>query len=244
MSGQEVENDIRNELKALFKETPCMPLMVRLAWHDAGKYSKEDDTGGPNAHVRFMPECDFPANKGLKTAVEMMEKIHQKFPKVAYADLYQLAGIVAIEYAGGPKIPFRFGRKDATKDECTPDGRLPDGAKRLPHLREIFYRMGFSDKEIVTLSGAHCLGAAHKDRSGFEGPWTANPKKFDNSYYVELLKSEDEHDKNLLRMPSDMALLDEPETKKLVEEYAKNQSKFFDDYVEAHKKLSELGVGF
>jgi catalase (peroxidase I) len=32
--------------------------------------------------------------------------------------------------------------------------------------------MGFDDREIVALIGAHSLGRCHRDRSGFEGPWT------------------------------------------------------------------------
>lgn len=32
-------------------------------------------------------------------------------PEIGYADLYQLASVVAIEFAGGPAIPFRLGRK-------------------------------------------------------------------------------------------------------------------------------------
>ena len=39
-------------------------------------------------------------------------------------------------------------------------------------MRDIFYRMGFNDQEIVALIGAHTLGECHKDRSGFVGPWT------------------------------------------------------------------------
>ena len=35
--------------------------------------------------------------------------------------------------------------------------------------------MGFNDKEIVALSGAHGLGACHIERSGFWGPWDARP---------------------------------------------------------------------
>lgn len=27
-------------------------------------------------------------------------------------------------------------------------------------------------------------GRAHPERSGFDGPWTKNPLKFDNSYFV------------------------------------------------------------
>ncbi|MFS8006342.1 putative L-ascorbate peroxidase [Helianthus anomalus] len=33
--------------------------------------------------------------------------------------------------------------------------------------------MGLDDIDIVTLSCGHTLGAAHKERSGFEGPWTS-----------------------------------------------------------------------
>uniref|UniRef100_F6HVR9 Uncharacterized protein n=1 Tax=Vitis vinifera TaxID=29760 RepID=F6HVR9_VITVI len=32
----------------------------------------------------------------------------------------------------------------------------------------------------------------HKERSGFEGPWTSNPLIFDNSYFTELLGEEKE----------------------------------------------------
>jgi peroxiredoxin len=36
--------------------------------------------------------------------------------------------------------------------------RLPDGAQGSSHLRDVFGRMGYSDQEIVALSGAHALG--------------------------------------------------------------------------------------
>jgi L-ascorbate peroxidase len=32
---------------------------------------------------------------------------------------------------------------------------------------QVFYRMGFDDRGIVALSGAHTLGRASRDRSGF-----------------------------------------------------------------------------
>jgi cytochrome c peroxidase len=66
-------------------------------------------------------------------------------------------------------IPWRPGRSDKDLAACTPDGRLPDGSKGNKHLRDIFYRMGFNDQEIVALSGAHALGRCHTDRSGFKG---------------------------------------------------------------------------
>lgn len=87
----------------------------------------------------------------------------------------------------GPNIPWRPGRQDRDVSLCTPDGRLPDGAKEQSHLRAIFGRMGFDDREIVALSGAHALGRCHTDRSGFDGPWTFSPTVLTNDYYRLLL---------------------------------------------------------
>jgi len=98
--------------------------------------------------------------------------------------------------------------------------------------------MGLTDKDIVALSGGHSLGKAHPERSGFDGAWTRDPLKFDNSYFLELLKGESE---GLLKLPTDKALLDDPEFRRYVELYAKDEDAFFKDYAESHKKLSELG---
>lgn len=35
------------------------------------------------------------------------------------------------------------------------------------HLKNVFYRMGLGDMEIVALSGAHTLGRVNPKRSGF-----------------------------------------------------------------------------
>jgi hypothetical protein len=55
----------------------------------------------------------------------------------------------------------------------------PCETKDAQHLRDIFYPKGFTDKDIVALSGAHSVGACHADRSGFEGPWTDDKLKFE-----------------------------------------------------------------
>ena len=39
-------NDIKADLKALVAEKNCGPLMIRLSWHDAGKWSSGKLTGG------------------------------------------------------------------------------------------------------------------------------------------------------------------------------------------------------
>jgi len=42
------------------------------------------------------------------------------------------------------------------------------------HIRSVFQRMGFTDREMVALVGAHAMGRCHTDRSGFWGPWYVN----------------------------------------------------------------------
>jgi hypothetical protein len=100
-----------------------------------------------------------------------------------------MSGAVAVEFAGGPSVPFSLGRSDSPKP-VPPNGRLPDASQGAEHLREVFGRMGFNDREIVALSGGHTLGRCHKVRSGFDGAWTQNPLKFDNSYFKNLMDME------------------------------------------------------
>lgn len=176
-----LQQRLRRELESLFKSTPCMPIMVRLAWHDAGTYCAKTKTGGANGSIRLDLEAALAVNNGLKIAHDLLAAIKASNPDGSYADLYQLAAVVAIELTGGPEIPFRFGRVNATEADCTADGRLPDGNTRMPHLREVFHRMGFSDAEMVTLSGAHTLGRAHKDRSGLE-KYAADQEAFFKDY--------------------------------------------------------------
>lgn len=226
----------RRDLRALISSKSCAPIMLRLAWHDAGTYDAKTMTGGPNGSIRHEQEHTHKANKGLKFAIDLCDGVKAKHPRITYADLYQLAGVVAVEITGGPAIDFAPGREDSS--ESPEEGRLPDATQGVSHLRDIFYRMGLSDKDIVALSGGHTLGRAHRERSDFEGPWTKEPLKFDNSYFVELMKGESEE---LLKLPTDKALLEDPKFCCYVELYAKDEDAFFADYAASHKKLSELG---
>ena len=89
------------------------PLLVRLAWHASGTYSKKTKTGGSNgATMRFKPESTDGANAGLEHARKFLEPIKQKFPWISYADLWTLGGVVAVQEMGGPKVPWKGGRTD------------------------------------------------------------------------------------------------------------------------------------
>ncbi|TRX93928.1 hypothetical protein FHL15_005310 [Xylaria flabelliformis] len=256
---QKVYNEIaaRLEEKDDYDDGSYGPVLVRLAWHASGTYDKETGTGGSDgATMRFAPEGDHGANAGLKHARDFLEPVKAKFPWITYSDLWILAGVCAIQEMQGPTIPYRPGRSDKDAAACTPDGRLPDGSKRAPHLRDIFYRMGFNDQEIVALSGAHALGRCHTDRSGFEGPWTFSPTVVTNDYYTLLLNEKwhirkwdgpqqyQDKTKGLMMLPTDYALIEDKAMKPWVEKYAKDNDLFFKDFAAVVTKLFELGVSF
>lgn len=255
---------IKEEIVELFDNDNYIgPTLVRFAWHASGTFCKADNTGGSKGGtIRFHPEIDHAGNAGLDTAVKALEPIKKRHPEISYADLYILAGITMIEEMGGPSIPFRLGRKDAESgEECTPDGRLPDADKgekkdTIQHVRDVFYRMGFNDREIVALIGAHALGRCYPDRIGYTGPWTRSEWTFSNEFFRELLEDSWKWKKwdgprqfedptgDLMMLPSDMALIWDPVFKKYVEMYAKDEDLWFEDFAKAFKKLTENGVDF
>jgi catalase (peroxidase I) len=252
-----LKSEIRNAL--INQKANACPIAIRLAWHASGTYQESDDTGGSDgATMRFTPESTDEANAGLGIVRDLLLPIKKAHPEVSYADLWVLSGHVAIEFLGGPNVPFRLGRTDAQDGSvCPANGRLPDAAQGAQHLRDVFHRMGFNDKDIVCLSGAHTLGRCHKTRSGFDGPWTTNPLQFDNNYFRLLINMdwqkrqwdgpeqyEDKQTKRLMMLPTDMALLTDPIFKQHVEKYANDEELFFDDFSDVFARLTSLGCPF
>jgi len=222
--------------------------------------------------MRFEPEISWGANAGLKHAQALLEPVKAKFPAASYADLWIFAAAVAIEEMAGPKVPFTPGRIDKTSGKECPawegkthkDGRLPGADMGSPdktaaHLRYIFNRMGFDDKEIVALSGAHGLGACHTERSGYWGPWTRAPTTVSTEYYRELLENKwtiktthkgqpwtgplqfEDPTGDLMMLPSDIVLIQDKEFRRHVEFYAANEDQFQKDFGVVVGKLFDLG---
>ncbi|GAA5852925.1 hypothetical protein JCM8547_004737 [Rhodosporidiobolus lusitaniae] len=256
---QKLYNDIANSLDAEdYDDGSYGPVLVRLAWHCSGTYDRNTGNGGSNgATMRFAPEANHGANAGLEHARNHLEKIKAKYGDgLTYSDLWTLAGVVAVQEMGGPYIPWRAGRKDGNVENCTPDGRLPDGDKGADHIRRVFgYQMGFSDQEIVALSGAHALGRCHTDRSGFDGPWSYSPTTFSNEYFRLLYDEkwqerkwqgppqfENKSDKSLMMLRTDIALTTDKGFQPYSEKYAKDEEAFFGDFSKAFSKLLHLGV--
>eukprot|EP00391_Amoebophrya_sp_Ameob2_P013131 CAMPEP_0178986840 /NCGR_PEP_ID=MMETSP0795-20121207/2927_1 /TAXON_ID=88552 /ORGANISM="Amoebophrya sp., Strain Ameob2" /LENGTH=380 /DNA_ID=CAMNT_0020677945 /DNA_START=310 /DNA_END=1452 /DNA_ORIENTATION=- len=253
-------------------DEPVGPILVRLAWHSSGTWCTSEKKGGSDgATMRFTPEAAWGANAGLDKAREVVAPLLQKYPNASVSDMWIFCGTVAIEEMSGNKVKigFKEGRTDRPsakscpmwKTKTCPDGRLPDAdmgnmGATAKHLRTIFHRQGFNDQEIVALSGAHGLGRCHTTSSGYDGPWSFNPTMLTNEYY-RLLKEEkwtlrkwsgpeqyQDATGELMMLPSDIALIIDPEFKKWVDIYHRDEERFYKDFGKACKKLFENGVPF
>lgn len=114
---------LKADLKALLTESqPWWPadwgsyigLFIRMAWHSAGTYRAVDGRGGSGrGQQRFAPLNSWPDNVSLDKARRLLWPVKQKYgQRISWADLYILAGNVALENSGFRTFGFGAGRED------------------------------------------------------------------------------------------------------------------------------------
>jgi|GEM_PF-298946 len=208
------------------------PLMLRLAFHDAGSYVAKTGKGGANGSVRLPEELAREENKGLDIAIETLRPFKEHYPSVSWADLIAISGALAVERTGGPQIDIPMGRKDS--ENIADEGMVPTRNIDGVGLRSRFDAMGFSVGEMVVLSGAHTIG--RQQGSPFTNDWY----RFSNSYFKAVLKSAEQPGSLLM---TDMGLAKCPECRAFVERYANDEGAFFSDFATAYRKMTLLGTG-
>ena len=127
-SGSSIMQALKRDLTALMTDSQPWwpadygnygPFFIRMAWHAAGTYRTADGRGGANSgQQRFAPLNSWPDNGNLDKARRLLWPIKRKYGKnISWADLFILAGNVAVETMGGPIFGFGGGRPDVYEAE-------------------------------------------------------------------------------------------------------------------------------
>lgn len=154
---------------------PLAARLVRLAFHDAAGLD------GANGILNVTD----PENAGLEPAVNILNGLYQNnlasLPTAcSKADFFNWAYLAAFHFSVGrtrgdltiPEIPVRCGRTDpvvADTEVFPSNGGHSTGSDILDYFQTNF---GFDAMEATALMGAHSLGGADPNFSGFTGIWT------------------------------------------------------------------------
>lgn len=133
---------------------------LRTAFHDMAPANVAAGTGGLDASIGF--ELDNPyafANRGpaFNNTVTYLSRFYNS--RASMADLIALGTYASVRACGGPVVPIRAGRIDATQPG---DLGVPDARDKSEAYTAAFTRMGLSQSEGISLVACgHSLGGVH-----------------------------------------------------------------------------------
>lgn len=263
-----LESLIRSSMKWSMSQSPISgPAVLRLFFHDCAvkgcdasilTINSNGDDEWHNSDNQSLKPQGFQAIVNAKAVVDSDPQCKYK---VSCADILALAAREAVYQSGGPNYPVELGRYDgkvSTRNSVV----LPHANFTLDQLNSYFAGLGFTQTEMIALSGGHTLGAADcpffQYRIGTDpsmdptfaaqlrSTCSSNPTGgfaflddtpvgFDNSYFRNLQSG-----RGLLG--SDQVLYTDTRSRATVSTYAANQGAFFADFVTAMSKLGRVGV--
>jgi catalase-peroxidase len=164
------------------------PQMVRLAWHSAGTYRIADGRGGGGrGQQRFAPLNSWPDNVNIDKSRRLLWPIKQKYgQKISWADLFILAGNVALESMGFRTFGFAGGREDVWE----PDMDVNWGAETKWLADDKRFE---GDRELVNVLGATHMGLIYVNPEGpnASGDYLAAAKDIRATFYRMAMDDEE-----------------------------------------------------
>lgn len=113
--------------------------------------------GGLDASIVYELKSTDNAGSAFNTSLYTFEPFYN--PQTSLSDLIALGLRTAVRACGGPLIPLRLGRIDATKAGGT---GVPQPQNDLGTFQNQFLRMGFNSSGMITLVACgHTFGAVH-----------------------------------------------------------------------------------
>lgn len=129
---------------------------IRTAFHDMATGNIYQGTGGLDASVVFELGGDNPG-PGFPTTLTTFEPYLSS--RASMADLIAMGVYTSVRSCGGPAVPMRAGRVDAT--EAGPPG-VPQPQNSLFTFQNQFLRTGFDTPQMISLVACgHTLGGVH-----------------------------------------------------------------------------------
>jgi len=165
------------------------PQFIRMAWHSAGTYRTTDGRGGGGrGQQRFAPLNSWPDNVNIDKSRRLLWPVKQKYGQaISWADLYILAGNVALESMGFRTFGFGAGREDVWE----PDQDVNWGAE-VAWLGVDPKRVN-DERELTAPFGATHMGLIYVNPEGpnASGDYLAAAKDIRATFYRMAMDDEE-----------------------------------------------------
>ncbi|KAJ4993682.1 WSC domain-containing protein [Stagonosporopsis vannaccii] len=130
---------------------------IRTAFHDMATFDKATGVGGLDASIQF--ETDRAENAGDAFNGTFGFTNNYYSIRTSAADLIALSTVLAVGNCGGPKIPLRIGRVDATEGGVL---GVPEPQQDLDTHKKMFAKAGFSTEDMIAMVACgHTMGGVH-----------------------------------------------------------------------------------
>ncbi|KAK7041406.1 hypothetical protein VNI00_009272 [Paramarasmius palmivorus] len=167
---------------------------LRTGFHDMITHDKDAGTGGIDASLMY--ELDRPENQGvvgLNDTFGFFFSFHNT--RASMADLVAIGVYASVRECGGPVVPIKGGRIDAS--EAGPKG-VPEPSTDLETTTERFAKAGFTTEDMIAMVACgHTLGGVHGNNhpevtgnnSAADFPkFDSTTFEFDNNVVAEYLE--------------------------------------------------------